>query len=178
MSERKSNALSCVIKLEENMNVYIQGPVTRRVFNKSAITSHWVDLTFHHHLDLNQSPQGPRTIGGEKKTTEIRFCQIIYLFQMHNWEANFLFFRTAFLSSLAYAFFLKVTPAGGERGMLVFWLRVFWSKRWRERGVEGKNERGWWWKDKNAAMKWRGKEICKNIRLLVQVQGWSTGIYF
>jgi len=67
MSERKSNALSYVIKLEENMNVYIQGPVTRRVFNKSAITSHWVDLTFHHHLDLNQSPQGPRTIGGEKK---------------------------------------------------------------------------------------------------------------
>jgi len=40
MSERKSNALSYVIKLEENMNVYIQGPVTRRVFNKSAITSH------------------------------------------------------------------------------------------------------------------------------------------
>lgn len=150
--------MHCLMSLcpEENMNVYIQGPVTRSVFNKSAITPHWVDLTFHHHLDLNQSPQGPRTIGGEKKKKhKLDSVRLFIYFRCTTERIIFLFFRTAFFSSIAYAIFLKVTPDRGRKGHAGILVESFFEVRGEEREREWK---GGWWKDKNAAMKWRGKE--------------------
>lgn len=146
MSERKSNALSNVIMLEENMNVYIHGPVTRRVFNKSAITSRWVDLTFHHHLDLNQSLQGPRTIGEKKKKTEIRFCPIIYLFQMHNWEAYIIFLELLSFLQWHMHFFSRSLLQGAKGacwyfGWEFFEVRGEERERWRARMKGGDDER-------------------------------------
>ncbi len=77
---------------------------------------------------------------------------------------------------MAYAIFLKVSADRGREGHAGILVESFLKLEVkRERGGEQEWKQGWW-KDKNAAMKWRGKDFCEEIRLLVDVLDWS--IYF
>lgn len=125
-----------------------------------------MDLTFHHHLDLNQSPQGPRTIGGEKKKKhKLDFVRLFIYFRCTTERIIFLFFRTAFFSSVAYAIFLKVTPDRRRKGHAGILVESFSEVRGEEREEWRARMKGGMMKGQKCSHEMERKRK----RLLVQV---------